>query len=173
MTGAVHGDPASCSQTGGALRRLASRITAATGRAEHAGAALDEVWSGRVAREIGQRQRLLVDTARGVAAELDRAGSALQEHATDLAETLQELRAIEESAAAAGLRVVDGRVELPWGVRGVADEGAAAARESRRADLQAQLDRVVMLHARRRARLCGSVEAARAVLAEHATGLQR
>jgi hypothetical protein len=173
MTMVVHGDPASCSQTGGALRRLASRLAAAGRRAEHAGAELDEAWSGRVARGVGQRQRLLVDSARSVAAELDRAGSALQAHATDLAETLQELRAIEGQAAAAGLRIVEGRVELPWGVRGVAEEEAAALRESRRADLQSQLDRVVLLHVRRRARLAAAAEVARAVLAEHAAGLRR
>ena len=121
MTAPLHGDPASCSQTGGALRRLASTLEAASVRAGQAGSHAEESWTGRVARDIGKRRGLLVETTQTTAAQLDRTGMALQAHATDLAEALHEARAVEERATVAGLRVVDGQVRLPWGVSGVAD----------------------------------------------------
>ena len=173
MTIAVHGDPASCSQAGGSLRRLASELQAATNRAAGLHRALDEEWSGRVARAVGRGSRALLEASSSTAAELDRAGALLQDHATDLAEALQEVRAVEERAQAAGLAVAEGRVVLPWGVAGVADEAAAAAREAQRDDLQARLDRAVLHLTRRRSRLAASLEAARAVLAGHSADLRQ
>jgi hypothetical protein len=70
------------------------------------------------------------------------------------------------------LAVAEGQVVLPWGVAGVADVGASAAREEQRAALQAQLDRVVLQVTRRRARLTASLEDARVVLAEHSATLR-
>lgn len=173
MTIAVHGDPASCSQAGGSLRRLASELKAATGRAAEAHRSVDEEWSGRVAHAVGRGCRLLLDASSATAVELDRAGAQLQEHATDLAEALQEVRAVKQLAGAAGLAVVEGRVVLPWGVAGVADVGTSAAREEQRAALQAQLDRAVLQLTRRRSRLTASLEDARVVLAEHSATLRQ
>ncbi len=173
MTIAVHGDPASCSQAGGSLRRLASELKAATGRAAEAHRSVDEEWSGRVAHTVGRGCRLLLETSSATAVELDRAGAQLQEHATDLAEALQEVRAVEQLAGAAGLAVAEGRVVLPWGVAGVADVGASAAREEQRAALQAQLDRAVLQLTRRRSRLTASLEDARVVLTEHSATLRQ
>jgi hypothetical protein len=173
VTIALHGDPASCSQAGGSLRRLASELRAATARAAEAHRSLDEEWSGRVAHTVGRGCRALLEASAAAAAELDRAGAQLQEHATDLAEALQEVRTVEQRAGATGLAVAEGQVVLPWGVAGVADVGASAAREEQRAALQAQLDRVALQVTRRRARLTASLEDARVVLAEHSATLRQ
>jgi hypothetical protein len=167
-----HGDPGSCSQTGGALRRLASALEAASVRVGAPGSQAEESWPGRVARDIGKRHRLVVETAQTTAAQLDRTGMALQAHATDLAEALYEARAVEERATVAGLRLVDGQVRLPWGVSGVADAVSVSALEDHRDLLQADLDRAMVLLARRRQRLVETLTAARVELAEQALVLR-
>lgn len=172
MTAAVYGDPASCSQVGGSLRHLASRLRAASSPVAAAHDDLDVEWSGRVARTLGRGTRAVLDATSAAATELDRTGALLQDHATDLAEALQDVRAVEQRAQAAGLSVDNGRVVPPWGVSGVADESAQAAREQRRDELQAELDRVVLQLGRRRARLTAALEAARAVLADHSAALR-
>jgi hypothetical protein len=172
VTAAVHGDPASCSHVGGSLRHLAARLRTATTRAQDAQTDLGEEWSGRVARTVGRRTAVVVETATAAAAELDRTGALLQDHATDLAEALQSVRAVEERAQGLGLSVIDGRVEPRWGVTGVADEDALAAREQRRAELQAELDHVVLQLSRRRARLASALEAAQSTLADHSAVLR-
>ena len=172
MSAAVHGDPASCSQVGGSLRRLASQLRAAGSQVQTTQAALADEWSGRVARSVGRGATTVVEAATAAAAELDRAGALLQDHATDLAESLQEVRALEERAQAAALSIQDGRVVPQWGVSGVADEDALAAREARRAELQSELDRVVLQLGRRRARLTAALEAATALLADHSSLLR-
>ena len=57
----------------------------------------------------------------------------LQDHSTDLADLVARSRAVEERAAAGGLAVRDGRVEVAWGVTGTADAvaGAGAGRAAR------------------------------------------
>ncbi len=124
------------------------------------------------ARDIGKRNRLLVESAQATAAQLDRTGMALQAHATDLAEALHEARAVEERATVAGLRVVDGQVRLPWGVSGVADAASVSVLEDQRDLLQADLDRTAVLLARRRQRLVETLTAARVELAEQALALR-
>lgn len=172
MTALLHGDPGSCSQTGGALRSLASTLEAASVRVGQAGSHAEESWTGRAARDIGKRHRLLVETAQATAAQLDRTGMALQAHATDLAEALHEVRAVEERATVAGLRVVDGQVRLPWGVSGVADAASVSVLQDQRDLLQAELDRAAVLLARRRQRLVETLTAARVELAEQARTLR-
>ena len=172
MTAALHGDPASCSQVGGSLRRLAADLRSAGAASGEAHTLLGEDWSGRVARSVGRRTRTLVDAASAATEELDRVGSLLQDHATDLAEALQQARAVEEAAQQAGLAVADGRVVPRWGVAGVADEEALGVREARRSELQAQLDHAVLQLTRRRARLTAALEAARSVLAHHSAALR-
>lgn len=172
MTALLHGDPGSCSQTGGALRQLASTLEAASVRVGQAGSHAKESWTGRAARDIGRRHGLLVETAQAAAAQLDRTGMALQAHATDLAEALHEVRAVEERATVAGLRVVDGQVRLPWGVSGVADAASVSGLQDQRDLLQAELDRAAVLLARRRQRLVEILTAARVELAEQARALR-
>lgn len=172
MTAAVHGDPASCSQAGGSLRRLAAELRAATSPAAAAHDDLGVEWSGRVARTVGTGSRAVLDATSAAAAELDRTGALIQDHATDLAEALHDARAVEARAQAEGLTVTDGRVVPRWGVAGVADEDALAAREARRAELQAELDHVVLQLGRRRARLAAALEAASTALADHSAALR-
>jgi hypothetical protein len=172
VTIALHGDPASCSQAGGSLRRLAAHLRSATDVAAQAQAVLGEDWSGRVARGVGRRTAVVVDAATAAADELDRVGALMQDHATDLAEALQQARAVEEAAQQEGLAVADGRVVPRWGVAGVADEAALDAREARRSDLQTQLDHAVLQLSRRRARLTAALEAARSTLADHGAALR-
>ena len=172
MSVAVHGDPASCSQVGGSLRRLASQLRAAGSRVQDTQAELVDEWSGRVSRTVGRGTTTVVEATTAAAAELDRTGALLQDHATDLAESLQEVRALEERAHAAGLSVHDGRVIPRWGVSGLADHDALAAREARRSELQSELDRVVLQLGRRRTRLTAALEAATALLADHSSLLR-
>ena len=169
----MHGDPGSLSQTGGALRRLASRLRA-TGRAAHA--AFDDALAGDAA--AGRRDRVVVaarrqydavDAAAAAAAvELDRAGSAVQAHASDLAEAVAKARAVAARADAAGLRVVDGVVLPAWGVAGVADGSATQSREQVQSQLQAELDQLGVLLARRRSALVSALADSRDLLAGHA-----
>jgi hypothetical protein len=135
-------------------------------------AELVDEWSGRVARTVGRGATTVVEATTAAAAELDRTGALLQDHATDLAESLQEVRALEERAKAAGLSVHDGRVVPRWGVTGVADHDALAAREARRNELQTELDRVALQLGRRRGRLAAALEAATALLADHSSLLR-
>jgi hypothetical protein len=172
VNASVHGDPASCSQVGGSLRRLASQLRAAGSQVQATQADLVDEWSGRVARTVGRGTTTVGEATTAVAAELDRTGALLQDHATDLAEALQEVRALEQRAGAVGLSVVDGRVTPRWGVSGVADHDALAAREARRSELQSELDRVALHLARRRARLTAALEAATALLADHSSLLR-
>jgi hypothetical protein len=129
-------------------------------------------WSGRVARTVGRGSRTLLDATSAAAAELDRTGALLQDHATDLAEALHDSRAVAARAEAEGLTVTDGRVVPRWGVAGIADEDALTAREARRAELQAELDHVTLQLSRRRARVAAALEAASAVLAHHSAALR-
>jgi hypothetical protein len=174
LVSADHGDPASCSQAGGSLRRLASRLRSA---ADAVAAAAEETVQGepgrgRGARDLARRRQALVETTRALAGDLDRTGSELQSHAADLAESVQELRDLQGRAEAVGLRVVDGRVELAWGVQGVADAGDAATREEQRLELQADAERAAVVLHRRRARLATSLESARDAAARHGVDLR-
>jgi hypothetical protein len=173
VTGPLAGDPASCSLAAGSLRRLASQLQASGARTAGAGDDLDSASSGRVVRGLGRRRALLLEAAHTTAAELDRTGSLLQDHATDLAEALQELRAVESLAVEHGLDVADGRVALRWGVSGLADPSAAAALEQTRAGLQARLDSAALHLGRRRARLADSLEQVRVALAARSAELRR
>ncbi|WP_140736920.1 hypothetical protein [Pedococcus bigeumensis] len=173
MTGPVSGDSASCSQLGGSLRQLATRLRS-TGRAAH-----DAFDNGDRARPgpvlVQARRRVdLLDTAAATAArEVDRIGTALQAHASDLAEAVAHSRLLTDRAEAAGLRVVDGELTAGWGVRGVADEQARTQQTALRERLQAELDTVTALVGRRRARLTAALRESHDVLATHAGALRR
>lgn len=147
------GDPASCSLSGGTLRRLASRLGSARA------AVLDQpAGRGRVSRTgtrhadltTAARRDMLLETTARIAAALDRAGTVLQQYAADLAESIQAVRALEERASTAGLELGDGGVRIRWGVTGVADPRSATALEQRRVDLQRELDGVTARLRRRR-----------------------
>lgn len=178
MSSPVNGDPASLSQTGGALRALASRLRAA-GRRAHV--AFDDT-TGGARGGLGRPDRLVtaarrqydaVDAAAAAAAgELDRLGAALQAHATELAEALAHGRSIAARAQAAGLGVFDGIVQPSMGVSGVADARATQSREELRSRLQAELDQVNVLITRRRSTLATALDTSRDLLAAHASRLR-
>lgn len=170
---ALQGDPASCSQAGGSLRRLAARLRQDAASADTAAYQLRSHWSGRASLGARQRQDRLTAAVAVTVQALDRSGAALQEHATDLAEALQKFRAVQERAADAGLQVLDGRLVPAWGVSGVADAEGTATREGVRAALQSDLDLVLLQLGRRRARVAAAANAARRTLQETATSLRQ
>ena len=173
MSGPLSGDSASCSQLGGMLRQLATRLRS-TGRSAHN--AFDNGDSARPGPVlVAARRRVdLVDAAAAAAArEVDRIGTALQAHATDLAEALATGRRLTARAEAAGLRVTDGELAAAWGVSGVADESANASQQGTREQLQHELDAVASLLAQRRHRLCATLRESQDVLATHAGALRR
>lgn len=169
----VAGDPASCSLVGGSLRRLATSLRT-SGRATRA--ALADPDLGRPGTVVTRARRQLTgldDAAAATAGELDRVGSALQDHAADLAEAVADVRALAARAEAAGLHLADGRVVPAWGVSGLADAPADATREEQRQLLQSELDRLLSVLAARRHRLAATVAASSSVLADHARALRR
>lgn len=170
----VAGDPASCSRVGGSLRRLAASLRT-RGRAVDDVVARhrDEPRPGAVVVRALRRMDTLGHAAGAAAQELDRVGSALQDHSADLAEAVADARRLEARAEAAGLQVADGRVSPAWGVSGLADVAATADREQVRAELQRELDQLRHVLAARRHRLASAVTASTTVLAGHAQGLRR
>ncbi|QGN56751.1 hypothetical protein [Nostocoides sp. HKS02] len=103
MTRPVPGDPASCSQSGGALRLLAARQWVAGRRAHDA---FDSIG----ARD--ERVDRLDAAAAAVTAELDRLGRAMQTHATDLADAQAAARRMSPTAETAGVLVRQHRQRL-------------------------------------------------------------
>ena len=177
MTSTVSGDPASCSQLGGTLRQLATGLRTA-GRAAHD--AFDEAFGSRDGARPGpvlglarRRVDLLDAGAAAAAREVDRIGTALQAHASDLAEAVAQSRLLTDRAEAAGLRVTDGELAAAWGVSGVADGTTSARLDAQREQLQPQLDAVAAMVAKRRQRLVASLRESQGVLATHAGALRR
>ena len=170
---AVAGDPASCSQAGGSLRRLATVLRDAETRMTARFDDPELTWSGRAATTARQSWERLSLASRTLADELDRVGSQLQDHAADLAEAVQVARHVEDRAAAAGMRQLDGRLAPAWGVTGVADSAAVAAQEATRASLQAELDTALVQISRRRARLAALAEASGERILEQTAALRR
>lgn len=111
------GDPASCSQLGGALRRQ-SEVVAALAQG-----------TPPVAR------------AGSVAARLDTAGAALQRYATELAEVHDRVRLIEAEVAEAGLEVDGWIVVEPWGPTSIEVAGR------RRRSMRSAQDRIDVVRA--------------------------
>jgi hypothetical protein len=179
MTEPLPGDPASCSQAGGTMRSLASRLRVA-GRHAHEAAA-DSTLSGetdrarRGAAEVRVRRRTdVVDRAAAAATqEVDRVGRALQDFATDLAELHGQYHRLAGRATAAGLRVVDGSLVPAWGVAGVADPQAVTTQEAVRSSLQSELDAVLRGLALRRQRLLAVLHEGRGRLDQHRAALRR
>jgi len=167
------GDPGSCSQLGGSLRLLAARLRTSSRPLHRALEADDPPRGGAGVVRTRRRAGLVRDGLDAAAAELDRVGTALQAHATDLAEALAASRDVVARAAAAGLEVQGGRLVPRWGVAGLADQRAAADQDAARTTFQAELDSVASLLRTRRSRLAGTVATSREVVARHAEALRR
>lgn len=168
----VPGDPASLSACAGTARSVAQRLGAHSTRVRTASDGLGEGWTGRTSTATRRRAALLAESAGAAAAQLDRLGRVLQDHATDLADLVARARTLEEQARASGLDVRDGRVEIGWGVTGTADAGADRAREETRTALQAELDLVLAQHRRRRDFVLGELRSSRTTLADFSHGLR-
>jgi len=145
----VRGDAVSCSRVGGAMRSDAARLlhrqqTLERSLRELRGARGPQV--GAISRSVAQQ----VQQLGSVAADLDRAGAALQRYATDLAQAMELARRAEDSVRAAGLQLEGTRVVEAWGPT------SAEAAERRRALLpgcQARVDRATSMVGRARATL--------------------
>lgn len=178
MTEMLPGDSAACSQTGGSMRSLASRLRV-TGRRAHDALASSADPGADVPRpaaaEIRARRRGdVVDRAAAAAThELDRVGRALQDFATDLAELHAQYHRLAGRASAAGLRVVDGSLVPGWGVAGVADPQAVTAQEAVRSSLQSELEAVLRALGQRRQRLLGVLGESERRLGHHNAELRR
>ena len=179
MTEPMPGDPASCSQAGGTMRSLASRLRVAGRRAHEATAdATGSAETGPArpaAAELLVRRRIdVVDRAAAAATqEVDRVGRALQDFATDLAELHGQYHRLAGRASAAGLRVVDGSLVPSWGVAGVANPQAVATQEAVRSSLQPELDAVLRGVALRRQRLLTVLHEGQGRLDHHRAALRR
>lgn len=145
----VRGDAVSCSRVGGAMRSDAARLLHRQQTLERS---LRELRGAR-GREAQALRTSVEEQARllgVVAADLDRAGAALQRYATDLAQALELARRAEASVHAAGLELEGTRVVEAWGPT------SAETAERRRAllpECQARVDRATSLVGRARAAL--------------------
>lgn len=179
MTEPLPGDPASCSQSGGTMRSLASRLRVAGRRAHEATVGSDLSGEPGPARpraaELRVRRRIdVVDRAAAAATqEIDRVGRALQDFATDLAELHGQYHRLAGRATAAGLLVVDGSLVPAWGVAGVADPQAVTAQQAARSSLQPELDAVLRGVALRRQRLLTVLHEGQGRLDHHRAALRR
>jgi prefoldin subunit 5 len=166
------GDAASCSQVGGSLRRIAGGLRMDAEQVSATFGDLHGHWSGGASVRARQRADTLCRVVRAAADDLDHAGSALQAHAADVAESAQALRQIAERAMSAGLQVVEGEVVPAWGVTGLADPSRDAHRDETRISLQRDLDHLMAQLSRRQSRLARAAETARQALASHAQRLR-
>ncbi|GAB3434639.1 hypothetical protein GCM10027517_02940 [Phycicoccus ginsengisoli] len=169
----VSGDPASCSQLGGSLRQVAARLRVEERRLR---TATDPGEAARPPAPVVRARRRaaqVTDSLAVAVGELDEVGSALQAHASDLAEALSDARQVLDRAAAAGLEHRSGRLVPRWGVAGVADARVATDQDEVRAELQSRLDHVEGLLRRRRTRLAATLRRSTGLLATHAEALRR
>ncbi len=151
-------DPASCSRAGGVLRTSAAELAGLAHelsgswrdqlhrRPDHADAPGHPAYHRGPTTPSAELPALATE----LAAELDRAGSALQVHAQELAENAAALDRIAARADAAGLVLHGWEILEPYGLTGADD-----ARQRRLAlpDLQRQVDRVAQRLGRSRSNL--------------------
>lgn len=148
MIDRVTGDPASCSQLGGALRSQAARLL--TDRAGVDAALTTLTTLTRDPAQIGQADRTrrdvrLLDT---IAEQLDAAGAVLQQYAQELAQVSEGTRQLAAAVARAGLELDGLRVVEPWGV---APAETAARRRTALPELQMRSERLASQLGRARA----------------------
>ena len=136
MSHPLLGDPGSLSALASSLRSRAVQLHA---DAEALRAALADAapgWRGPSALERRRRAERLAEATATTADAMDACGRTLHSTATELAEAIARLRALEEEAGAAGLDVRDGTVERSWGITGVADAHSVDEAERVRAELE-------------------------------------
>lgn len=172
MSGVSPGDPGSLSACGGLARRAAAGLGRDADLLRDAYAALGHGWTGLAARSTRASGGLVARTVADTAAELDRVGSLVQDHATTVATLATQVRDIEERAAAGGLEIRDGRLVPSWGISGEASQSRVTLRSQRRAELQARLDSTLAAQTRARATLRSALETSGGVLARLSAALR-
>jgi len=158
----VTGDPASCSQLGGALRSQAARLLADRSGADGPLTALERDPAPLASTGRARRDVQLLDT---IVERLDAAGAVLQQYAQELALVAEGTRQLEVAAARAGLELDGLRVVEPWGV---APAEAAARRQSALPELQMRAERLAGQLGRARAAVQRSIGPSTEVLARAA-----
>jgi hypothetical protein len=132
----VTGDPASCSQLGGALRSHAAQLLVLRSElAERMERLHREPGETAAVADLEANLRLLD----AIVDRLDASGAALQRFAQELAEIAESVRRVEASVRAAGLKLDGLRVVEPWGVL---TTELAQQRHRAQPDLQRQADRL-------------------------------
>jgi hypothetical protein len=162
----VPGDPASLSACAATARAMGAQLGRRTTGVRAASRVLAQGWTGRASAAVRQRANGLAEATDTTAAELDRVGRVLQDHASDLADLVARGRQLQERAREAGLEVREGRVELAWGLTGTADAASDRQRAQAQAALQADLDLVLAQHRRRRDWMLGVLRESTTTLSE-------
>ncbi len=160
MIDGVTGDPASCSQLGGALRSQAARLLPGRGDVEDGLNALARDPSRALSAERARRDVGLLDT---VVEQLDSAGAVLQHYAQELALVAEATRQLEGAVARAGLELDGLRVVEPWGL---APAETAARRQAALPELQMRGERLASQLGRARAAVQRSMRQSTEVLAQ-------
>lgn len=172
MSHPLLGDPAALSALAATLRRTALQLSS---DAETLREALEDCspgWTGPAATSTRRRTAAVLATLEPVAAALDGCGRHLQQASTDLAAATADLRALEESAIAAGFEVRDGRLHQAWGITGVADRVAEADGDRRRDELQERLRQLLATMGRHRAALAAHCDEATRLLGRASSALR-
>lgn len=172
MSHPLLGDPGSLSALASSLRSRAVQLHA---DAEALRAALADAapgWRGPSALERRRRAERLAEATATTAEAMDACGRTLHSTATELAEAIARLRALEEEARAAGLDVRDGTVERSWGITGVADAHSVDEAERVRASLQERVHHVVTTLGRHRTLLTAECARASELLRRTSAGLR-
>lgn len=172
MSHPLLGDPAALSALAATLRRTALQLSSDAERLREALEDCTPGWTGPAATATRRRSATVLATLEPVAAALDGCGRHLQQAATELAATTADLRALEESALAAGFEVRDGRLHRAWGITGVADGVAEADGHRRRDELQERLRQLLATMGRHRASLASHCDEATHLLGQASTALR-
>lgn len=153
MSDVVRGDPAACSGAGAALLQASAALHADAARVAEARDDLQLGWTGRASIAARRRCDALGAALTATAEEFEVLGRSLQDHAAELADAVGSVREVTARADAAGLVVVDGRVQTAWGVSGEASPAEVVRRGETMARLQSDLDTALLQLDRRRRRL--------------------
>ncbi len=169
----VPGDPASLSACASTVRGVADRVAGLAPPLAEAFGEVADGWPGRTSARTRRRGASMAAAAATTSAGLERMATVLQDHATDLAELQARARWVRERAADAGLALRDGRVVSGQGLTESPDTGGEPASAETAARLQAELDTVRTLHARRRGWVLEVLRESRTELSEVSRALRR
>ncbi|CAM4148267.1 hypothetical protein [Janibacter anophelis] len=172
MSHPLLGDPAALSALAATLRRTALQLSSDAQALREALEDCAPGWTGPTATSTRRRTATVLATLEPVAAALDGCGRHLQQAATELAATTADLRALEESASAAGFEVRDGRLHRAWGITGVADHVVQADGDRRRGELQERLRQLLATMGRHRAALAAHCDEATRLLGRASSALR-